>query len=513
MKLAPGAVEGQSNLYLRDTRTGEYTNMFTTPGTTFYSSSSGLGGEPIVDGTPDYSHVLIKPAWGARASRAPFGALYEWTEGELRIASVAPDGTPLGAVYAGGTGGHRVRDPYYISDDGSKVFFQSGETGQTYVRVDGEETFQIGGNFAGASRDGRYAYVYGRGLTPDSDPGEGYLYRYDTESHELELLTRVGSNIEGNLQISTGGESAFFNTTAAVTPDAVEGESNLYVWNGGEVRLIAGKEIELDGYGAPQEYMASPSGRYLAFAAYTSLTGYDNASETACVEFSRGDPKDPVTGKGVACKQIYRYDVVTEQLVCASCPRDGSDPTAAARMGPENVEGDYSFARAMLDDGTVIFDTTEPLNSRDSNSNRDVYTFDGTEAELISSGAFASRSEFDEASADGSSIFFTTQDQLVGQDTDTLADVYVARVGGGIPSQNPPAPRGECIRDDCKATPNSGPELPFGGSEALSGPGNVQTATPRKRCGKNRKARQVKGKARCVKQPKKQAKKNRRQGR
>ena len=65
------------------------------------------------------------------------------------------------------------------------------------------------------------------------------------------------------------------------------------------------------------------------------------------------------------------------------------------------------------------------------------------------------------------------EDQLVGQDTDTLADVYDARIGRRPRLPESPAARGECIRDDCKATPSAGPELPFGGSEGLSGPGNV----------------------------------------
>jgi hypothetical protein len=286
---------------------------------------------------------------------------------------------------------------------------------------------------------------------------------------------------------------------------------NLYVWHDGEVQLIASTK---DG-NKPPDFMASPNGRWFAFSSYSNLTEYDSRSKTACVNFPASDPKDPETGEGVACKQIYRYEVDAEELLCASCPADGSPPNGNARMGPENVEGDFNFPRAMLDDGTVIFDTTSPLSAADSNSNRDVYLFDGSDTTLISGGMNNSRAEFDEASADGSSIFFTTPDQLVGQDKDTIADVYVSRINGGIAAQNPPAPRGECIRDDCKETPNAGPEVPFGGSEALTGPGNVQPKKHKKRCGKGRHVRKVKGKQRCVKSKKHhhRANSNRRQGR
>lgn len=520
--LAPGAVQGQSNVYRRDTRTGEFETMLTHPGIALIQDFAGLGRHPIVDGTPDYSHILIKPYLDILDPAAPYGALYEWTDGELRIASVDENGQPLSSPM-GGSGGMNIRDMNLISDDGSKLFFQSEEPSPSaYVRIDGEKTLKIGGYFGGASRDGRWAFVTGTFLTPDSPENGVSLYRFDTEKGEdaeLEFLTPVANNLgsEIPLQVTPNGASVFFSGEKALTPEAVHGDMNLYVWHDGEMQHIATTK---DG-NKPPEYIASPNGQWFAFASYSNITDYDTRNKTDCVNFAAGDPKDPETGGGVACKQIYRYEVEADELVCASCPADGSPPNGNARMGPENVEGDFNFPRAMLDDGTVIFDTTMPLSASDSNSNRDVYTFDGSDTTLISGGMNNSRAEFDEASADGSSIFFTTPDQLVGQDKDTIADVYVSRVNGGIAAQNPPPPRGECIRDDCKATPNAGPELPFGGSEALAGPGNVKPKKAGKRCGKGRHVRKVKGKgkARCVKKKSGKAKKqkransNRRQGR
>jgi hypothetical protein len=183
----------------------------------------------------------------------------------------------------------------------------------------------------------------------------------------------------------------------------------------------------------------------------------------------------------------------------------------------EGSEFSRHFARTVLDNGEVFFDTPDQLSALDTNSKIDVYSFDGDQLTLISAGKGDGDSQFAEATPDGKNVFFTTTDQLVGRDTDTLVDVYDARVGGGLAAQNPPPDRGECIRDDCKATPNAGPELPFGGSEGLNGPGNV-SAPARKRCGKGRHARVVKGKSRCVKQKKASRQKraaqgNRRQGR
>ena len=64
-----------------------------------------------------------------------------------------------------------------------------------------------------------------------------------------------------------------------------------------------------------------------------------------------------------------------------------------------------------------------------------------------------------DASANGDDAFFLTRQQLVGIDTDDSVDLYDARVGGGLASQNPPPPPPPCQGDDCQppATPQTGP--------------------------------------------------------
>jgi hypothetical protein len=248
--------------------------------------------------------------------------------------------------------------------------------------------------------------------------------------------------------------------------------------------------------------LASPSGRYFAFTSYERLTSYDN-SASVCTDTFAGEP-------GNACREAYRYDAVTGELTCASCRLDNRRPTGNAHTGGLDwSEWSRHYPRTMLDNGELLFDTPDPLSAFDTNSRRDVYSFDGKHATLISAGRGDGDSQLADASVDGKNIFFTTDDQLVGQDTDTLTDVYDARVGGGLASQNPPPARGECIRDDCKATPGAGPELPFGGSEALNGPENVKA--PNRRCGKGRHRVKKHGKVRCVRPGKRHS--NRRQGR
>ncbi len=77
--------------------------------------------------------------------------LYEWVEGELRLINVLPGNgsAAVGAVL--GAGRLLAEEPYTpivdhaISDDGSRIFWSAEQTGEVYVRVDGEETLEIPG--------------------------------------------------------------------------------------------------------------------------------------------------------------------------------------------------------------------------------------------------------------------------------------------------------------------------------------------------------------------------------
>jgi hypothetical protein len=473
--LAPGSTDGDSNVYLRDTATGAFTTIATSPGPHFDRDSHYPAANTFVGGTEDFSHVVFN---GLNTTLVPGAApysLYDWTDGELRLVGIRPNGTPFAESSFVGNG--EERDPHYISDDGSKIFFNS--EGSTWVRKDGTSTELLGaGYFVGASRDGHVVYY-----------SDGALHRrnFDTGESEVVIPGLESSNV---LQVSGNGEYVYFMKGLGI-----------YVWHEGEVLHIATLD-EAQDY-RPKEWMASPNGRYFSFGSYSKLTGYDNAS-TACHNVPLGD-------RGTACREAYRYDVQAEQLLCASCRADGRVTTGNANMGNIiSAEFSHHWARSMLDTGELIFDTPDQLSAHDINSRRDVYSFDGKQATLISTGRGDGDSQFADAGTDGRDIFFTTDERLVGQDTDSLVDVYDARTGGGLASQEREPPRGECIRDDCKATPGAGPELPFGGSEGLNGPENVRPPA-RKHCGKGRQVRKVKGKSRCVKHPKPHTK--RRQGR
>ena len=71
----------------------------------------------------------------------------------------------------------------------------------------------------------------------------------------------------------------------------------------------------------------------------------------------------------------------------------------------------------------------------------------------------------------GSDVFFKTADPLVGQDTDTNADVYDARIGGGFPA--PSAPQ-ECSEGGCQGPLSTATPFAAPASATSAGSGNAQ---------------------------------------
>jgi hypothetical protein len=94
-----------------------------------------------------------------------------------------------------------------------------------------------------------------------------------------------------------------------------------------------------------------------------------------------------------------------------------------------------SFAAASGDGTHVFFTTAEPLVGEDEDEANDVYEWSGGNLSLVSSAACVSEcgSNFDAVSADSETVVFSTAEQLVGEDTDKSVDIYEQGVGGGAP--------------------------------------------------------------------------------
>ena len=483
--LTPGAgFEYGANIYIKDLISGtyEFVGASNDPGA-FNLFALSLSSGKYIAGAEDFSWVIFGSD-PPLLPGAPHYALYRWSQSAgLEVLSTLPNGEPTSAMRSD------VQLIYpIVSADGSRIYYTAfgGAEEGIFMRDEGGAPKPISVSHVpgapatprtamllGITPDGRYAFFTSKAkLTSDAPPEEfiaegPHLYRYDATNGSLKYLgvdaytsptgPAPGLTV-GSLGIGADGNTIYFLES---NPSFFKGA--LAVWHEGAVHSVGSVSPE------GSEQRVSPNGRYFVF------------SESGALRL---------------------YDAVTNETRCVSCLADGTPVPASSS---ESTGGDLLFSNrgtlAVSDDGTVYFDTTARLVAADVNGTRDVYTYKDGIRRLVSPGNRPFDAIYADATPDGSNVFFTTAQKLVGRDNDEAIDVYDARVNGGLAAQNPPPPH-ECLRDDCKATPNAGPELPFGGSEALSGPENVKPAKKKVSCGKGKRKVKVKGKVKCVKKHK-----------
>jgi hypothetical protein len=363
--------------------------------------------------------------------------------------------------------------------------------------------------------------------TGSADQGND-LYRFDVQSKELidmapDGTDANGAEVQGVLGSSADGTDIYFVANGALAPGAtpgncksgpptgfspLEGTCSIYLSQEGVIRFIAPvttNELEkpnwvpatvVGGGGQPQR-TGQVEGSTLVFTSIKKLTTYDNGG----------------------LEEIYRFNPA-EGLTCTSCiPSGQSPPLAGASMFGIRINfgapipANPSLVRNITDGGRrIFFDSEEKLVVTDVNHVRDVYEWEasgtgsctGTAENggciyLISSGTSPEPSYFADASASGDDAFFFTKQSLVGQDTDELQDVYDAKVGGGIPSQNPQQVT-PCSGEACKGPAPQSPQQQSAGTSAFAGPGNPKAPAA---CKKGF----VRKQGKCVKQKPKHHKK------
>ncbi|HEY2335162.1 MAG TPA: hypothetical protein VGH58_09170 [Solirubrobacterales bacterium] len=363
----------------------------------------------------------------------------------------------------------------------------------------------------GLASDGERLYwsVNGEG---GANPGND-LYRYDVGSGALTDLAPHsegnGAEVRGLLGSSDDGSYVYFVASAALTedaspggchgqPEALSGVCDLYVAHEGQLSFIAPLNSATDRLdwnettdpfkgreNGQKKSRVSPDGKTLLFSSTKKLTAYDNNSREELYRYRFGDP-DPI--------------------LCVSCNPTDLPPGGGPMLGSIELAGFSSIAPTSLlsrnlsaDGNRVFFETSEALVAEDTNGNdgctnvdslhnascRDLYEWEAkgtgsceSEAQnggclyLISTGKSSGPSYFLDASASGNDVFFFTRDHLVGSDTDSFVDVYDARVGGGLASQNEAPPPPPCEAEGCKGGASPAPQISSPTTPLFSGPGN-----------------------------------------
>jgi hypothetical protein len=419
--LAPGS---EKTVYLRNNPTGEYQALVTSanvpPGTHFGGNEETEAAFHYVAATPDLSHVVLQASEVALTSNAASAGLqhglYVWSEGQLQLVSVLPDGEPSGGVLGRET---IVRNA--ISEDGTRVFWAEGANASPIFMRDTvrDETVQVAedARFETANVDGSRAF-FTTGEGPAS-PDAGDLGVFEVTSGQGEplagrttMLTETGE-LDGVIGASEDGTSIYFVDTAVLGDGAMHGAenggANLYVEHYDEATkawapplLIAALSPEDHndwGVGPESEIYrligmtarVSPNGRYLAFMSDKSLTGYDNHDASS----------------GVPDEEVFLYDASTGRLACASCNPTGGRPQGLQvpeeGVGPlidytkdawtnrwlaanvptwealhqfEGIHPPVVQPRYLSNSGRLFFNSVDALVPADVNGRADVYEYE-----------------------------------------------------------------------------------------------------------------------------------------
>jgi hypothetical protein len=478
--------------------------------------------------TGDLSHILFSENAQLTAEALAGYNLYEWSEGTVHLIGVLPDGKPTLAKLADGDEAYfNALAPvtHAVSTNGERVFFyaepepgsvnlymrenatqpQSAMSGGTCVEPAKACTTELdvshgaeqsgGGVFWDASDNGsRVFFADERRLTANSDAiaGRPDLYEYDVETGRLTDLTPpLGgqpADVRGFSGASEDGSYLYFVTKSALTgaqenqygARAESKATNLYLFHERTIMFIATLNSGAD-VKDWQDYLdarVSPSGQYLGFSSVEGITGFDN--------------EDASTGRQDS--EVFLYDAATNQIHCASCGAEGTQPTGdtelpgPTRFGHKPGGAPVNLSRNVLDDGRVFFTTPNALVSQDTNGLSDVYEYEEGRQYLISSGKSTSRSTFYESSATGEDVFFVTAQGLLRSDTDNNDSIYDARVGGGfrpnlLEEVEPPA----CEPEACRRPAGEAPAELSGASSLFSGAGNLIAAPPHEEMVKQKK--------------------------
>jgi sugar lactone lactonase YvrE len=413
----------------------------------------------------------------------------------------------------------------------------------------------------GVASDGEHLFWSVNGEAPPN-PGND-LYRYEVGKGLSDLTPDStdanGAEVKGVLGASADGSHVYFVANADLDGvggpasagncerefNLMTGACNLYLWHEGAgtefiARLKNNVDVadNLDWVPSPFEVLSSgsyfektsqltPDGETLLFRSQERLGEYENAGKSEYYLFGQGSPG----------------------LACVTCNPTGQAPTSLPtigttnfpNLGPSNRATEAVVPRLLSTSGNrVFFETTEALVSADTNgiggcptvgaeaqafkACQDVYEWEAPGAGsckagappysplnegciyLISTGKSPDPSFFADASESGNDVFFFTRDQLVGQDTDGLQDVYDARVDGGLVSQASPPLTG-CEGEGCKGGASTPPSTQSPVTGSFGAPGNVKGRAP---AGCRKPKRKVKG--RCVKPKKHRARSRKRTG-
>jgi hypothetical protein len=437
--------------------------------------------------------------------------------------------TPAAGVRETGSkepGGRPVQYPAIFtgaSEDGSKVFFET----RTWLTADhpsvhDAELYEWEAEGTGACSQSSPAY---------NSASKGCLSRVSTPIGEHgEPDPAAGAHTLFVPAVSADGSTVYFTAFDALAPGGVSyatvgqkgGEPvNLYRYDTVRhntsfvapvatldfsdepecetlIKAEAGVSSNWTAPCAKAGWYTTPDGRFLLFGASLPIHGYNEAAN-GCAEPSLPSTQGVDDGR---CSELYRYSAAAAEageqaIVCVSCGSGSADSAGNARFDRSASNGpDSSVVQGMSDNGEyVFFDSQAALVPAATNETLDTYQWHedlqthARTVSLIGSGSDPASTFFlgyspyylpDGERVEGGNVFIGTHAKLSSQQTNSVGNVYDARIcESGSPCIQPPAGEtAQCEGGTCQTPPALG-LFQSPATNTLSSSGNIAPGAPR----------------------------------
>jgi nicotinamidase-related amidase len=325
-------------------------------------------------------------------------------------------GTTTTRLSAGAINGQGPHDVTFrgASGDGTKVFFTTTERltsedtdflADIYQRGGGATTLVSRGEppefgefeydvvFAGASADGTKAlFTTLEQLTTDDSDFQVDLFQWSAGSPLAVKVSAGNEPVDAAFRgVSSTGTKVFFTTAEKLVSEDTDSALDVYQWSAGVTTRISQGLAGGNGGSNATFAGSSADGGKVFFTTAEKLT-YDDLDSAA---------------------DLYQRSGTT---------------TVRISQGPGTGNGAFPASFAGTAGTHVFFTTAEALTADDTDSQVDIYDRTGTTTTRVSQGAINGNGAFAPtfvgASSDGTKVFFTTVEKLADDDTDSVVDVY-----------------------------------------------------------------------------------------
>jgi hypothetical protein len=365
------------------------------------------------------------------------------------------------------------------SVDGDKVFFR---TAAPLTEDDPNGGSQVLGGVTSGSADPDSDDLYMYDFPDAGDPGAGNLTRISagpSGDGDADVSDNAAGR-SGAVRFMSGDGSRVYFTSAAPLPDVplpgdgtitepggdptTTSDTNLYAYDADlpsaeRWRFVArlprastlGECATENSNSGPVLTAFGGVGPIVRFDSGNCLRGTSDGSFVTFWTDGRLVLEDPDEASG----DVYGYDAASDELMRLSAPQGvGGTYTCAEGTSSAQCYADTGFGSAGAPlqqlgvatdpstpgDRVAFFQSRSNLVAEDTDSAYDVYEWRNGELSLLSVGGSDPDGIFYQGNdRSGDSVFLSTLDRLSWQDRDSAMDVYVARVGNGIP-QPPPRP-------------------------------------------------------------------------